>query len=407
MKKHVPINKSWKVNLKIVIKPYAAFFLMGTLLGTVYCFKMISFPSEASGNTVYLEADALKASYVIFKEGSIIKAHDSWGNVAFNDVDASGVIQAAINALIGGGKILIKQGTYDVGTLTFDGLDNIEITGEGMGKTILRSNSAEKLFDFGEGASSISHFIRIAHLTLDGNGVGTSGIYSFGQLFDSVIEYVEVKSFKGIGISIGRGMRNRLLYCRVLDGQSTADLAAFYSDHSLVFGNYFDRTSGELNGDLLTFAQVKNLSVIGNTFRSTNKRNAIFFEVNLGKESDIIVEANNVDNGNIVVRSQTNEPETGSRYVIKANILNGGDIDLRILKAVSGDIGKVKKVFVGNNILNGGNILIQGMQDVQVIGNYPIGGTIIRISPNTNITIERNQSYLTELLVLFLYSILI
>jgi parallel beta-helix repeat protein len=58
-----------------------------------------------------------EASYIIYKEGDMIYAKNGrTGAIEFSGTDASAVIQAAINALSNGGKILIKKDTYHIGS---------------------------------------------------------------------------------------------------------------------------------------------------------------------------------------------------------------------------------------------------------------------------------------------------
>ena len=335
------------------------------------------------------------ASVIVYLDGDYAVAVDgSTKQVIKRSTDHTEVIQAAVDYLSTGGKIYIAGGDYTVGSIDFKGVDYIEIEGCGY-KTTLFSNGSDPMFNF----SNYSNFVVIRSLRLSALGKAVQMIYSFGKLLYAIIEncyFTEIGS--KIGVNIGRGVyvvfAGNIIYAN--RSEKANDACDVYADYEVVTNNIFIQTAG--TGDLLSTAQVKHAVITNNVFRNTTTSliNAIFLQSDLGNISDVVIANNVVDKANIVVRGQTGQAYIAERILIKNNILtNGGNIDVRILNAVSGDLGKLKDVIIEGNILDSGQILLQGVQGVRVHHNDVSGG-IVSTSPNDNIEIRRNKGYVTE-----------
>ncbi len=116
------------------------------------------------------------ASYIIFKDGNTIYAKNGMtGKIEFSGTDAATVIQNAINALISGGKIFIKNGTYTLTSgITFggEGFYNppnraTSIQGEEIYGTVLYNNSASVA------VTLQGRFSSIGNLTIKGNNTNS------------------------------------------------------------------------------------------------------------------------------------------------------------------------------------------------------------------------------------------
>jgi len=90
------------------------------------------------------------ASYIIFKDGDLIKAKNGkTGQVEFSGSDAATVIQQVIDAVYdaGGGRVFIKAGTYSINsTITLK--SNVSLVGENPNSTILLG-TCEPIIEFG------------------------------------------------------------------------------------------------------------------------------------------------------------------------------------------------------------------------------------------------------------------
>jgi len=75
----------------------------------------------------------LAPSYTIYKVGATYYAMDEDGDTSINGNDCQAVIEAAATALVDGGLILIKAGTYTLDSKVTIPHDNIEIRGETAG----------------------------------------------------------------------------------------------------------------------------------------------------------------------------------------------------------------------------------------------------------------------------------
>ncbi|MBW2649201.1 MAG: right-handed parallel beta-helix repeat-containing protein [Deltaproteobacteria bacterium] len=84
------------------------------------------------------------ASYIIFKEGNLIKAKNgNTGQIEYKGSDALTVINNAAADLSDGGRIYIRKGTYDIGDGTIKIYDNTVLCGDGPSTLIVQSSSTD------------------------------------------------------------------------------------------------------------------------------------------------------------------------------------------------------------------------------------------------------------------------
>ncbi len=108
------------------------------------------------------------ASYIIFKDGNTIYAKNgTTGKIEFQGTDAATVIQGTINNLTSGGKIFIKNGTYDISSTIFYKKNEISIEGEGMGSVLKLADNAN--VDVLSAGRRNNRRIIIKNLNIDGN----------------------------------------------------------------------------------------------------------------------------------------------------------------------------------------------------------------------------------------------
>lgn len=167
-------------------------------------------PATAGGGGTY----KLVPSYTIYKDGSTYYAMDVDGDIDYSGAAFHTVLNNVINALTSGGLIFVKQGTYTVtGEIQDQSQDDIELCGEGMGRTILQLTASTvypgRIISLIGGAGTEIDNWHIHDLTLDGNSAnqGAEGHISFwGQYVDNlVVERVEIKgTATGGGVDRGK-----------------------------------------------------------------------------------------------------------------------------------------------------------------------------------------------------------
>ena len=154
------------------------------------------------------------ASYIVYTDGSkyYAKNGDS-GMIEYSDVDASNVIQYAIDKMpLPGGTIFIKRGTYVLSKAIVIN-KFVNLVGEGVRATVLKlaDNANSSMIDYAipcSIADSVSQLMYIAHMMLDGNKANqTSGtqairtvVPGYCNVRDFMIYDVWIDSYKGDGI---------------------------------------------------------------------------------------------------------------------------------------------------------------------------------------------------------------
>jgi len=121
-----PVRKNKRLKQALVLGVVVlAVFSIGYFVGL----------TAAQTGTITIEPGSFTetASYVIWTDGTNVYARNGkTGAIEFSGSDAAAVIQSAINALTGGGKIFIKAGTYTVITwIDLGNKINIVLQGEG------------------------------------------------------------------------------------------------------------------------------------------------------------------------------------------------------------------------------------------------------------------------------------
>lgn len=126
------------------------------------------------------------ASYIIFKEGLAYYAKNGkTGAIDYSGTNAAQIIQNAINALHGGGKIFIKVGTYSISSTIEIYYDGIHISGESggrEGKTVFDTPTGTTCFKIGDGSVAIRSIIienlKITHPDETARGLDISGVWN-------------------------------------------------------------------------------------------------------------------------------------------------------------------------------------------------------------------------------------
>ena len=356
---------------------------------------------EFSGNVSFdrIEHYGETASYIVFKEGDMVFCKNGTnGLIEYSSSNATAVIQYAIDNLdTNGGKIFIKAGGYEVTGLSLSGKDYIILEGEGYSTYIYLSptGTVSTLLNIPD----YSNFCKISNIRFSANGRSQYIIYSYGKhtiLEISGCYFDNIGGQIGLAICRGRDLYFHDNYIYANNANKNNDAAAIYTDYAIITNNIFYQTAG--SGDLLTAAQVKHMIVSDNVFHTTTTTNSgVFLETNLGNIHDVNINHNTFDNCNCVIRGQTGQSYVGERISIVGNTFeNGGNIDVRILSATSGDIGKLNSITIGNNRLDNGDILIQGIKNITVHDNILENGNITITSPNENILFKNNIGFVTE-----------
>jgi hypothetical protein len=240
--------------------------------------------------TITIEPNSFQteASYVIFKDGTTIKARNgTTGAIDYSGTEAVTVMQLAYNALTSGGIIFIKKGYYDVSSNSFKLRNDlpIYIKGEGMGATILDAGSAAgatvfEVVDSGN-APYWNKFIAIEDLTvnaLNGYGLRSDVAWTstdappyfmlrninFGQHWNKGCKYAikingpyysyfeNIKVFNNAGVSGSIGL------------WLTNTVAGWHCGNSVINDFYYQSDNNNATGILIdaTLAQNANINMI-------------------------------------------------------------------------------------------------------------------------------------------------
>ncbi len=261
------------------------------------------------------------ASYIIFQDsGKIYAKNGTTGKIEFQGSDASGVIQGAINALIKGGKIFIRNETYNITASIIISNDNINIIGEGFSTILYLANGSNVNIIYANGKNN---FI-CKDLVIDGNRTNQGGALTWrGMAFynttNTTIDNVFVKNTSQMGIVIqntpvGTLANTIVRNCRFtnnagdsvyLSGKNVVVQGCEFYDlaengiaiqgvtNGTVIGNTIDNVGGVVVGN-----QSENISVIGNVIRAGSGHsirsyftNGVYSAKNVIISNNIIIDA--------------------------------------------------------------------------------------------------------------------
>ena len=139
-----------------------------------------------------------EASYIVFKggDGRIYAKNGNMGMIEYSDVEATNVIQYAVNKAnaLGGGKVFIKSGTYLI-TKTINPKDNVVIEGEGWGTVLQYALSSPAPVIEGYNVSKVV----LKNFVIDGMNIDSGGVdlIHFAHSSYIRIEGLEIRNKKG------------------------------------------------------------------------------------------------------------------------------------------------------------------------------------------------------------------
>jgi len=164
------------------------------------------------------------ASYIIFKEGSKIKAKNGrTGQIEYEDTDAANIIQDVLDALgSNGGQILIKRGEYEISqTISLNNVNNVIISGENVNATklTLANNANCNMFEYT--STETKGWFVLENITLYGNKSNNTtgkGLYvkytaPDGKLIDGLLMHVFIRNFPEEGAIINWVWGWRFVHC--------------------------------------------------------------------------------------------------------------------------------------------------------------------------------------------------
>ena len=119
----------------------------------------------------FFDQVVVEPSYIIFREaGKVLAKNGKTGQIEFSGTDATEVIQQAMNALPGGGKIVIKAGTYYINTISIKG--GIVLEGEGYATQLILRPGQTIAIDF----KDITMQTCLRNMRITGQGVASEQI---------------------------------------------------------------------------------------------------------------------------------------------------------------------------------------------------------------------------------------
>jgi parallel beta-helix repeat protein len=305
------------------------------------------------------------ASYIVFgvdtngdgiADEIYAKSGDN-GAIVFSGDNAAAVIQAAINALPNGGKVLIKRGIYSI-TASINLTSNIALAGEGPG-TILRipdGFNADLNVIYGSNVSRVL----VADLKVDGNSANQEledqmqlGIYLSSVTYSEVRGcWVENCNYDGIYLYSSS-------YNTITGNTCQGNYGGIYlysSSYNTVEGNTFQ--GNEIEGIYLSFSG--NNTVEGNTCQGN------FEGIYLYSSSNNTISGNTCQGNKIGIYLYSSSNNTITGNTCQGNRLDGIVLDSSSYNTVSGNTCQ-------GNSLEG--IVIYLSSHNAVVGNSVLGNS--------------------------------
>ncbi|KXA93022.1 hypothetical protein AKJ64_01595 [candidate division MSBL1 archaeon SCGC-AAA259E17] len=215
------------------------------------------------------------ASYVVFRDENVIKAKNGEdGHIEFSGPDAAEVINDAIGALVAGGAVFIRDGTYEI-TSSINLASSVALIGQGAG-TVLRvpdGHDADLRVVYGSG---IDH-VTVADLRIDGNKANQTagamtGIY-LDTVTDSKVRGCWVEDVYGTGATMDdgtgiylTGSSRNVLSQNASEANSIIGITLDTSDNNEIAGNLCRNNAGP--GIYLDSSSDN--TITGNTSRSND-----------------------------------------------------------------------------------------------------------------------------------------
>jgi len=360
------------------------------------------------GNMVTVRSKAAGYDVVVYIDGSgNYVADDRYGNNICRN-SRTACIEEAVNYVgsLGGGRVYIRRGTYRISKFIRVLADNVEIYGDGMGRTVIENMDiiSPAIYvgnDFQ--TSIIVRNVYIHDLTIDAKyqydpnnpkGNGNSTLWAY-YVSDLILERIEHKNaywrtaivpgshgcegkciqenvvirqnvFRGVALTLG-GIRNLVLEDNIFYGDASSpgyntildfsfgEYQDSYIYNATVRGNIFFNTqrhpgASEWYGVLGGFIRVVSATLVGNTFINPD-RIAIYIQSSTAQNTTLDVRGLVIE-GNTIVGSpdrvfQAIRVEVHKNVIIKGNYIEGAQIGI----AVSGySEGDAEAIIEGNYI---------------------------------------------------------
>jgi parallel beta-helix repeat protein len=341
------------------------------------------------------------ASYIVFgvdTNGDNIadeiyaKSGDN-GAIAFSGNNAAAVIQAAINALPNGGKVLIKRGIYSI-TASINLASNIALVGEGPG-TVLRipdGFNADLNVIYGSNVSRVL----VANLKIDGNKANNSSGTMHG-IYLSSVTYSEVRgcwveNMWSYGIYLRSSSNNNIISGNIVQGSGSYGIRISSSSNNTVTGNI---VQGNGSYGIYLDSSSNNNTVAGNTVQGNGSYGIRIYSSNNNTVVGNTVQGN--DDRGIVLHYSNNNTVTGNTvqgnnyYGIHLNASNNNTV---VGNTVQGNSFHGIYIYYSNNNTVVGNSVLGNSQATDnyydgICVNYNssnnfISGNVVRHQGLTN-----------------------
>jgi len=354
-----------------------AFALVSVLL---FASLVVQIGAISSSNvTTYNQwAAAQDCTFTIFTDSTTTYAKNcDTGAITYSGTNASDIIE---NALSGGGKVVVKAGTYTITAQT-----NIPsystLQGEGIGKTIFYVGNSANILPFkNSDATNGNTNIVLRDFTLNINGAnqGSNGWIALSGTSNSTIDGIEVKNprtfsvlWQAIGDAVtGIHSKNNLIQNSIFSGGvSSNDRLVINIQYSRVTHNVFTGSPSGSNFDLSSGRSLEHVVIDGNIFFNSG-------QIGLGMEDPQYAQVINNNFYNMTSNCIQITHETASvnstDVIVADNYMNkcgtSSGTGIRIL-----DTYNLK---VANNLINNtaSGCMSVGVQDITKISNVQITG---------------------------------
>jgi parallel beta-helix repeat protein len=392
------------------------------------------FESTAQGNIIYFSGVGTMAALAPGTDGQFLKTQGAGANPVWADASGTNTtgptlivassdskdtsradyvcdgtdddvtIEQAIAALpLGGGTVLLLEGTYNIGGTSSEGIDitksNVSLIGSGR-STILKvvaSSGSVSAITVGDGGTTAVEGVVITYLQIDGNEASASsntGIHFSRKVSKSQIRnnWIHDCYFAGIHLNCGadgpdNNINNLILYNDVRDNDGFG-IALYNGESNIVSGNYCG--SNVWDGIKLTWTGSRN-NVISNNILQSNADRGI----------DIVNGGNNVVLGNITLSNgEDGILISSSNNTITGNIVwnNGGTDEMHGIRlGGSNNIVSSNRIYDSDNGTNTTYGIYSWGTDAYLIGNEISGDFTAEVGDTgTNTTIQHRDEFEIE-----------
>jgi parallel beta-helix repeat protein len=309
---------------------------------------------DLSGNFADLtRKNEAAPDYTIWTDGSTYYAKEGTHGTVTSNANAYTIIQNAIDALTGRGRIVLKAGTYSLPTglsIAYDG-----ITLEGEGDITVLAPTADIHVISANGKSNVG--IKNLKITAQPSGTTHNHINVYGNSSKILVSNVHSVGSKKCGISLYDTTNSRVEYCEVEASNNHAIIVANNSSNTQVIGNYTHdmiglRTEGVMITNYTNGVTLKKVTVANNIIENGQDNGVYVNQAVVGAIVREVSVINNFVSGMTESGGAGIQLNVGCFCVVQGNILQGNWVGITVIDYNNINAGSNYNIISGNNVVD-------------------------------------------------------